>query len=189
MQERSWFVIHTQAAWEEKVTDTIAENQLGSFLPIEERVIRHARREQLVKRPYFPMYVFASFHIAEDDWESILEMRGVLNILGIRKRAGIPTGAARTQIPTNSKPLALRADVVPALQAAMALGNGVIKLEKPKEPERFKKNSKVKITDGPFTGFEGLVDYDRKKRVGVLLDMLGRPSVIPFQRESLALAS
>lgn len=189
MHERSWFVIHTQAAWEAKVTESIEQNQLGSFLPIEERAIKHARRVQLVKRPFFPMYVFAAFHLDDDNWEGILEMRGVLNILGIRKRAGIPTGAARTQMAPNSKPLALRPGVVPYLQACMAQGNGVIRPEKPLEPEPFKKGERVKVMDGPFTSFDGIVDYDRKKRVGVLLDMLGRKSVIPFHRESLALAS
>lgn len=186
--DRSWFVIHTQSAWEAKVCQAISEKpQLEAFLAMEERMVRHARREQLVKRPLYPMYVFAEFHLHTDDWEEILEIRGVLNILGIRKQHGIPTGAARARAPENSKPLPLPPGVVPALQAAMALGQGAILLKKP-QLQRFNKDDKVKISDGPLAGYNGLVSFDRKTRVGVMLDMLGRQRVIPFPRESVALA-
>lgn len=187
MQERSWFVIHTQAAWEAKVCQSISENQLEAFLPLEERLVRHARREQLVQRPLYPMYIFAEFHLDFDAWQSICEMRGVLNILGIRKQHGIPTGAARTARPTNSLPLALPAGVVPALKAQMAIEGGAVRLKK-QELQRLKKGDRIKIIDGPLSGVAGLIDYDRRRRVGVLLDMLGRKNPISLPRESVAIA-
>jgi transcription antitermination factor NusG len=190
---RRWYVVQTVPGTEAKVSQAIAEipeQRFGSFLPMMEREISHARRKAIVKRPLFPNYTFAEFDAAdeaEDDWPLILHVRGVHTILGIQRTVGIPSslGEIRRRYRPRA-PLALPPKVVPALKEALVASGGVFRLVSPKN-QPLKPGSRVRVIDGPLEGLSGLVSYDRRQRVGVLLDMLGRKDAISIPRESIAL--
>lgn len=191
---RRWHVVQVNPGKEAKVAQAIVEIPdlgFGSFLPLMEKEISHARRKSIVRRPLYPNYIFAEFDPEEDDWVPILRVRGVHTMLGIHKTSGIPTSQAQiAQRYRPRPPLALRQDVVPALRAAMDAGDGIIRVE-PEEIEQLRpliEGERVRITSGPLTGLDGLVAFDRRKRVGVMLDMLGKNDAISIPRESIALA-
>ncbi len=190
---RAWYVVQTVPGNEARVSQAIAEipeQRFGSFLPLMEREISHARRKSIVQRPLYPSYIFAEFDAAEDaedDWPKILQLKGVHTILGIQRASGIPT--SREEIARRFRPkapLALPARVVPALKEAMASSGGVFRLLAPKK-QQLKPGSRVRVIDGPLEGLVGLVAFDRRERVGILLDMLGRKGAISIPRESIAL--
>lgn len=185
--DRRWYVVHTQPNCEAAVCQWIEEKQLGVFLPMEECVIKHARRTQIVNRPLFRGYLFSEFDLQREDWESILTVVGVQTILGIKKQYGIPTLASRSLERVVSRPIALREDVIPGLKAFVEQGQGIVRLKQKEELQRLKKDDRVKIGAGPLAGLEGLVANDNRRRVWVLLDMIGKKNPISLPRESVEL--
>lgn len=166
------------------------------WLPLYMRMVSHARRCEEVKRPLFPLYLFARFNAEKDDYGAILRMPGVHTILGIRRLPGKPVVMPRGKTPVTQdvtagyygdrmQPLAVPDIVIDELKAAAAENGGHVALEQP-QPTRFEKGTPVVILDGALQGWTGLVDRDHHRRVRVLLDIVGRETPIVVPRESLA---
>lgn len=73
------------------------------------------------------------------------------------------------------------------LQEEASQNEGHVELDRPLA--RFKHNDRVMIVDGPFKGWQGLVDTDHHSRVRLLLDIMGRSTPIFVARESVALCA
>lgn len=174
-----WYVVQCKAGQERAVSRAIKGDDLDVFLPTFKRTIAIGRRHEAVIRPLFPLYLFVAFDVELPDWRAIFRVDGVQTILPINSRA---SRAEKLPIPVPDY-------VILALQAAAELGGGHIPIMEPERQvlPRLKRGQRVRVIEGPFDGFRGLVDQDQKTRVKVLLDILGRetPSILP--REALSL--
>lgn len=163
---KPWFVVQSKPGQEIKAWVGVAEQGFETFFPSLTKEIRHARRVEKVVRPLFPCYLFVTFDLA-DPWGPILHTRGVQTILGVA---------------TAGQPVRTPWGFVEMLSGQARAGHftqGAAPIE------RFAAGEKVKIMQGPFTGFEAIVDIDERQRVKVLLDFLGTQTPISLQREAV----
>lgn len=185
---QGWFVVNTKPGCEKLANTAIQEGGFETFFPTHTKEIRHARRTQLVERPLFPLYIFVTFDPEQQfpnaHWGAILHMRGVRTILGMRRQLGIPANWIRDDKPL--MPLSISESVVRELRILCNAHGGSIRLASDTSME-MPSGSKIKVLNGPFRGFEGLVDRDEKVRVTILLDILGRSTPVSVSREHLAL--
>jgi len=176
----AWFVIQTRAGQERAVSRAVEKFEIEVFLPTFKRSIAVGRRREDVIRPLFPLYLFAAFEIGEPAWRGIFRVDGVQTILPINGHA---SRAEKFPIPVPER-------VIVSLQAAAILGGGHIPIMEDERQSlpRLTPGQQVRVIEGPFDGFQGLVDRDHKERVRVLLDILGRETPTMLPREALSAA-
>jgi len=197
----AWFVIQTRAGQERAVSRAVEKLEIEVFYPTFKRSIAVGRRREDVVRPLFPLYLFAAFDAGVDecgrplsDWGCILRTTGVFTILGVNRRPGWPDTFLGDQPETRTRfdqspPIPVPDYVITALKQAAILGGGHIPImDITTEPlPRLVPRQAVRVIEGPFDGFRGLVDQDQKRRVWVLLDIMGKQRRTLVPREALSL--
>jgi len=160
-----WFVAQCQPHREGGAAIHLKRQSYEVFLPLREKVRRHARRIETVFRPFFPGYLFVHLDLESDQWRPINSTFGIARVVMSGERpALVPCGVVE----------ALRAccnenDIL-EWQPSLVLGEA------------------VRVSGGPFADLVGTLDrLDGPARVRVLLNLLGgeipvwlpRSSVIP----------
>ncbi|KPK15689.1 MAG: antitermination protein NusG [Nitrospira bacterium SG8_3] len=164
-----WYVIHTYAGYEGRVRAGIVEraNQLGMadsvaqvLVPTEDVVEFKDGKRRASKRKFFPGYVLleANGPLGDDVVNMIKETPKVTGFIG---------GGAR--------PIPLDPEEVSTLLKQLESG-----VTAPRELANFSKGDNVRIVDGPFLGFNGLVDeVDQDHgRVKALVSIFGRSTPV-----------
>ena len=164
-----WYVIHTYAGYEGRVRAGIVEraNQLGMadsvaqvLVPTEDVVEFKEGKRRASKRKFFPGYV-------------LLEANGPLGdeVVTMIKETPKVTGF----IGGGTRPIPLDPDEVATLLKQLESG-----VTAPRELANFSKGDNVRIVDGPFLGFNGLVDeVDQDHgRVKALVSIFGRSTPV-----------
>jgi len=164
--DRHWYVIHTYSGYENKVKKNLEHRivtlDMGDRIfrvevpTVEEIEIRSGQRHP-VQRKIFPGYVLVEMVMDDESWYVVRNTPGVTGFVGM-----------------GNKPTALPPD-----EAA-----GILKQMTTAAPTKFKvtlqPGQAVKITDGPFAEFEGIVDNinQEKGKVRVRVSMFGRETPI-----------
>lgn len=188
---KRWYVVHTLGGQERLADDSISKRGHETFFPKAGRTVLHGRRKEFVLRPLYPCYLFVAFDPLDLSWGEILHLPGVFTIIGIMRPSGRPksftdsAGAKWMAFP--GRPRAVPDGVIENIQRWVADVGGVI--QEPTKRDELKKDTPVKLTDGAFAGWEGLVDVHVGTRVRVLLDIMGRETPINVLRDSLAILS
>ncbi|MFH0768543.1 MAG: transcription termination/antitermination protein NusG [Chloroflexota bacterium] len=163
--EKHWFVIHTYSGYEErvkknleqrkKVMDTVDEiSQV--VVPTEEEVgVRSGQRRTLTKK-ILPGYVLVQMKMSDQSWNIVRNTPGVTGFVG-----------------SGGKPAALQEKEVDQILKQMTA-------EAPRIKVGFKVGQSVRVTDGPFAEFVGIVDEINaaKGKVKVLLSLFGRDTPV-----------
>lgn len=162
---RRWYVIHTYSGYENKVKQNL-EHRIDSMemhdqifrviVPTEEEIeIKNGQRRTVNKKIY-PGYVLVQMRMTDDSWYVVRNTPGVTSFVG-----------------HGNKPTALEDDEVKTILKQM-------EGEAPKVRVSYQKGQAVKIIDGPFTDFEGIVDaIDHERgRVRVLVSFFGREAPV-----------
>ncbi|MFZ5364906.1 MAG: transcription termination/antitermination protein NusG [Patescibacteria group bacterium] len=169
---RRWFVIHTYSGYEENVAENLKqriesmdmEDKIFNVLiPTEKKIKIKNGKRKIVTEKIFPGYVLVEMIVTDDSWYVV---RNTPNVTGF-------IGTGNTPTPISEKE-------IQALQKRMGVAE-------PKYKIPFKIGDAVKITDGPFKGFEAKVDEinEEKGKVKVLVSMFGRET--PVELDSLQL--
>nr|WP_216863662.1 transcription termination/antitermination protein NusG [Candidatus Chloroploca mongolica] len=164
-EDRRWYVIHTYSGYENKVKQNL-EHRIDSMemdhqifrviVPTEEEIeIKNGQRRTVNKKIY-PGYVLVQMHLTDDSWYVVRNTPGVTSFVG-----------------HGNKPTPLEDDEVKTILKQM-------EGEAPKVRVSYQKGQAVKIIDGPFTDFEGVVDaIDHERgRVRVLVSFFGREAPV-----------
>jgi transcription termination/antitermination protein NusG len=163
---RLWYVIHTYSGYENKVKKNL-EHRIATLdmverifrveVPtVEEIEIRSGQRHP-VQRKIFPGYVLVEMIMDDESWYVVRNTPGVTGFVGM-----------------GNKPTPLPEDEA----------SGILKQMTTAAPTKFKvtlqPGQAVKITDGPFADFEGIVDNinQEKGKVRVRVSMFGRETPI-----------
>jgi transcriptional antiterminator NusG len=170
-QEKNWYVIHTYSGYEDAVAKNLKQRieSLGMedkifnvIVPKERKIkIKNGKRKTTEEKIY-PGYVLVEMIVDDASWYVVRNTPRVTGFLG----------AGTTPIPVSKKD-------VDDLMNRMEVG------EEPQFIIDVEIGSNVKITDGPFKGFEGKVseiDQERGK-IKVLVNMFGRDT--PVELDSL----
>jgi transcriptional antiterminator NusG len=167
---KRWYVVHTYSGYEEKVKKALEkrikesgrESEFGEILVPKEDLIEIKKGEKkLTKRKLFPAYILVQMEMNEENWHLVRKTPKVTGFVGE---------------PTN--PYYLRDEEVEQLTRR-------IEEEKvnPKHKVSFIQGEVVRIIDGPFANFTGVVDEVKpdKGRLRVLVSILGRSTPVELE--------
>lgn len=148
----SWYVVFTHPNGEEAAARHLGRQGFLTYLPRRWSVRRHARRQERVKRPLFPRYLFVSLDVTRQRWRSVHSTIGVTRL--------VCRGDMPAPVPEG---------VVERLMEAQD-DNGCIRLFASLKP-----GDRVRILGGVFADLIGLYEeMTDANRVTLLLNLLGR---------------
>jgi transcriptional antiterminator NusG len=167
---KRWYVLHVYSGFEGKVAEAIREKARKQgiedhiediMVPTEEVVeIKRGKREN-TERKVFPGYVLAKMQMSDEIWHLVKDTPKVTGFLG----------AGNKPSPISEKE---------AERLIQQLKEGI---EKPRSAINFDIGEKVKVMEGPFASFEGVVeDIDEDKgRVKVSVSIFGRATPVELE--------
>jgi transcriptional antiterminator NusG len=165
---KRWYVIQAYSGFEKKVAASLRErieranmqDLFGDVLvPTEEVVEMRAGQKRKSERKFFPGYVLAQMELNDDSWHLVKETPRVLGFIG---------GKADKPAPITDK------------EAEIILRRVEVGSEKPRPKTIFEPGELVRVIDGPFNDFNGLVEevnYD-KNRLRVAVTIFGRSTPV-----------
>lgn len=162
---RNWYVIHTYSGYENKVrqnlmhrieTMEMQDQIFRVIVPTEEEIEIKNGQRRTVHKKVFPGYVLVQMRMNDNSWYVVRNTPGVTSFVG-----------------HGNRPTPLDDNEVKAILKQM-------EEEAPKVRVSYQVGQAVKITDGPFTDFEGVVDaIDHERgRVRVLVSFFGREAPV-----------
>jgi transcription termination/antitermination protein NusG len=168
--EPRWYVIHVYSGFERKVAQSIEEQAkqggmsdriLQVMVPMEEVI--EVRRGQKVnaERKFFPGYVLVKMDMSDETWHLVKNTPKVTGFLGGRGR---PTPISEAE----------------ALRILHQVQEGI---ERPKPSISFEIGEQVRVCDGPFTSFSGLIEEvdEARSRVKVAVSIFGRSTPVELE--------
>ncbi len=170
MTNGRWYIVHTYSNFEKKVAEEIkrqAELQ-GLHEEIEEVLVPteeviEVRRGQKVnaERKFLPGYVLVRAHLTDEAYHLIKNVAKVTGFLG-----------------QNNKPMPLRQGEVDRILNQVHEG-----AERPKPAITFEIGEQVRVADGPFTSFNGVVEEvdDARSRLKVAVSIFGRATPVELE--------
>jgi len=168
--EKHWYVVHTYSGYENKVKLALEERikQFGKEESFAEIIVPTENVVELVKgekkttsRKFFPGYVLINMAMDNETWHIVRSTPKVTGFIG-----------------GGQKPIP-----VPDQQVNEILDQIKEGTLKPKPKVSFEKGDSVRIIDGPFTNFNGLVEEVKpeKGRLKVLVSIFGRSTPIELE--------
>lgn len=161
----NWFVIHTYSGYEERVKKNLEQrvksldsgNEIRHVvIPTEDEIeVKNGQRRTVTKK-ILPGYVLVQMKMTDVSWGVVRNTPGVTGFVG-----------------SGSKPTPLEEDEVSKILKQM-------EEETPKVKVGFRRGQSVRVTDGPFIDFVGIVDEINtgKGKVKVLLSLFGQETPV-----------
>ncbi|MBI4756069.1 MAG: transcription termination/antitermination protein NusG [Betaproteobacteria bacterium] len=168
---KRWYVVHAYSGFEKSVQRALVEriarsglqDQFGQILvPVEEVVEMKGGQKSISERKFFPGYVLVEMEMTDDSWHLVKSTPKVTGFVG---------GTATKPTPISE------AEVKKILQQVQ---EGV---EKPRPKVLFEAGEMVRVKEGPFTDFTGLVEdvnYE-KSRLRVSVTIFGRSTPVDLE--------
>lgn len=161
-----WYVVHTYSGRENKVKDTTErmirnsemKDQFGKVLVATEEVAEMKKgKKKVSQRKLFPSYILIEMEMTDEAWGMIENVPGVTHFVGEGK-----------------KPFPIPKKEVDRILGRMVKKEGVV----PEVPYTIGEH--VKVVDGPFTDFSGIVDEINPERgkLKVLVSIFGRDTPV-----------
>jgi len=179
--QREWYVIHTYAGYENKVKQNlehriesmgVADRIFQVVVPVEDQIEIKNGKRNTVQRKIFPGYVLVEMDLTgfraggtggEGDhvWQVVKSTPKVTGFVG-----------------TANDPTPLSEEEVNQIVYRVNIGK-----DKPRLKVKFEKNESVRITDGPFANFNGVVDEVNEDRetLKIMVTIFGRATPVELE--------
>jgi len=164
---KEWYIVHTYSGYENKVRESLRQRTealgltevIGEILiPTEDVVEMRDGAKVISKKKFFPGYVLVNMELNDTTWHVVKNTPKVTGFVG----SGVkPTPLTQEEVDRIIKQVSVAA-------------------EKPKPKFQFQRGDAIRIVDGPFTNFSGMVDevnLDRET-VKVMVTIFGRSTSV-----------
>jgi len=163
--QKNWYVIHTYSGYEERVKKNLEQriklmdggDEISQVvIPTEVEIEVKGGQRRNVDKKILPGYILVQMKMTDQSWNIVRNTPGATGFVG-----------------SGNKPVPLQEEEVNQILKQMAA-------EVPKVKVGFRKGQSVRVTDGPFIDFVGVVDdiNPAKGRVKVLLSLFGRETPV-----------
>jgi transcription termination/antitermination protein NusG len=164
---KQWYIVHTYSGYEGKVRESLKQrvDALGMseiigeiLIPTEDVVEMRSGEKVISKKKFFPGYVLINMEMSDSAWHVVKNTPKVTGFVGM-----------------GSKPTPLTQEEVDRI-----INQVSVAAEKPKPKFQFQRGEQVRIIDGPFTNFQGLVDDVNNDRatLKVMVTIFGRATPV-----------
>ena len=162
-----WYIVQSYSGFEKKVSEQIEEelktaNLADHFdqvlVPTQDVTEIKKGKKTIVKKKYFPGYVLAKLNMTDQIYHLIKNLKKVSGFLGPQGKPS-PISEAEVQ---------------------KILGNMEESVSNPTNSVIFTVGEQVKVSDGPFASFNGLIEEvdEEKSRLKVSVSIFGRPTPV-----------
>ncbi len=163
--QKRWFVVHTYSGYEERIKRNLeqrikfmdAGDEISQvIIPTEDEIeVRNGQRRTVTKK-ILPGYIIVQMRMTDQNWNVVRNTPGVTGFVG-----------------SGNKPTPLKEDEVDQILKQMAA-------EAPRVKAGFRQGQSIRVVDGPFIDFVGIVDEisSDKGKAKVLLSLFGRETPV-----------
>lgn len=166
-QKNNWYVINTYTGQEQKILNILEkmikdrglENKIfDKMIPRKEVVTLRQGKKQVVEKDFFPGYILVNMIVDEETYWMVKNIQGVTDFLG-----------GENPIPLTEKEFQKIVNMVEQK-----------KEQEPQAEVSFKKGDQVRIVEGPFDNFMGIVEEadSSKQKVKVMVTIFGRTTPV-----------
>ena len=169
---KQWYVVHAYSGYENKVRESLLDRieRMGMkeafgeiMVPAEEVIEMKGGQERKTQRKFFPGYVLVNMELNEDTWHLVRETPRVMGFIG----------------GTKERPSPISQEEADTIMQQLESGT-----DKTKPKITFEPGEMVRVIDGPFNDFTGVVEevnYEKSKvRVAVLIFGRSTPVELEF---------
>jgi transcriptional antiterminator NusG len=167
---KRWYIVHAYSNFEKKVAESIkdgaAQRGLSDkfeeiLVPTEQVVEVRRGRKFNAERKFFPGYVLVRCDLTDEVFHLIKNTPKVTGFLG-----------------SDNKPMPIPDHEADRIKGQVAEG-----VERPKASISFEIGEKVRVNDGPFASFEGLIEEvdESRSRVKVAVSIFGRATPVELE--------
>ena len=165
-----WYVVNVYSGSEKKVAESIREQAvlkkmddriLEVLVPTEQVVEVRKGTKVNAEHKFFPGYILVKMEMSDDTWHVVKDTPRVSGFLGSR-----------------NKPQAISEKEVERIMSQIEEG-----IERPTEQIYFETGEQVRVTDGPFASFVGVVEEvdNEKSRLKVSVSIFGRYTPVELE--------
>lgn len=165
-----WYVVHVYSGFEKKVAQSIEEQarqagmeeQIPQVLVPTEAVVEMRRGSKInAERKFFPGYILVEMDLTDETWHLVKNTPKVTDFLGGKGRP-VPITEAEAQ------------------RILYQVKEGV---DRPKPSVTFEVGEQVRVCDGPFNSFNGLIEEvdEERSRVKVAVSIFGRATPVELE--------
>jgi len=165
-----WYIVHAYSNFERKVAESIKERAASAGLsdlfeqvlvPMEEVVEMRRGRKVSSERKFFPGYVLVKMELNDQTYHLIKSTPKVTGFLG-----------------TENKPIPITEEEAGRILQQVQEG-----VERPKPSVTFEIGEQVRVADGPFASFNGLVEEvdEERARLKVAVSIFGRATPVELE--------
>ncbi len=162
-----WYIVHTYSGFEHKVKKSLEERikALGQekffgkiLVPTEQVVELKKGQKKTSSRKFYPGYILVQMELNDETWHTVKDTAKVTGFVG--------GGVKPSPIPDEEAEKIIR---------QMEEG-----FTKPKPKYQFEEGDEVRVIDGPFTNFQGVVEEVKpdKEKLRVLITIFGRSTPV-----------
>jgi transcription termination/antitermination protein NusG len=167
---KRWYIVHAYSNFERKVAESIKERAASAGLadmfdevlvPMEEVVEMRRGRKVSSERKFFPGYVLVKMELNDETYHLIKSTPKVTGFLG-----------------TENKPIPITEEEAGRILQQVQEG-----VERPKPSVTFEIGEQVRVADGPFASFNGLVEEvdEERARLKVAVSIFGRATPVELE--------
>jgi len=165
-----WYVVQVYSGFEDKVHSMLQENaeragladKFGEILVPREEVVELRNGQKVSsQRKFFPGYILVEMEMNDDTWHVVKDTRQVSGFLG-----------------SGNKPRPVPQSQVDQLRRQIEDG-----IERPKPKVLFEVGEAVRVIDGPFASFSGVVEEadEEQGKLKVSVSIFGRPTPVELE--------
>jgi transcriptional antiterminator NusG len=165
--EKNWYVVHTYSGFEKKVKDAIEERvkSLGLqdriskiLIPTEEVIEIRGGEKKVSTKKFYPGYILIEMEMDDETWHLVKSTPKVTGFVG----------GGTSPVPLTTEELET---IVKQIEVGATL---------PKVKIQFRRGENVRIIDGPFTNFTGIIDDINPEhgKLRVLVSIFGRETPV-----------